>query len=296
MQAATSDFPIPDALRSLGNPLQICPPQAGAGRGGYLAIAAVLTLPAGGTTIGLVNPPAQNPPPPEIFVALTSLLVVGALLSFGMGQFGPRSRTLILFPDGLASTGGAAPEIFRWSDVREVYQYLHPIAWKHRIVMQDGRHLEISRTVKNGKHLGEAPQQALFDRMLPSAAGAFDRGETVTFGALRLDPNFLYYENKRLAWREVAKMSLLYNAYTRSLMFEVKAAGSVMLPWRAVRTQDIPNLNIFKTLAERKKAFAIAAQNNNFSPSCTCRAVACVPLTTPNSGLVIVVCGTSKVG
>ena len=44
-------------------------------------------------------------------------------------------------------------------------------------------------------------------------------------------------------------------AYTRSIQFEFKAAGSAFLPWCAVKTQDIPNLNVFKTLVERKRAF-----------------------------------------
>jgi len=50
-------------------------------------------------------------------------------------------------------------------------------------------------------------------------------------------------------------MTLQYNAYTRSLQFEVKAAGSLLLPWCVVSAHDIPNVDIFKTLLERKKAF-----------------------------------------
>jgi hypothetical protein len=82
-----------------------------------------------------------------------------------------------------------------------------------------------------------------------------ERGDALTFGPLRLDQTFLFYKDKRLAWSEVAKMQLLYNAYMRSIQFEVKAAGAAFLPWCVVRTQDIPNLNVFKMLAERKKAF-----------------------------------------
>jgi hypothetical protein len=250
----TTEFPIPEGLASLGKPLQVHPPKPGAGRAGYFTIAAILAILSGLTVIGIVNPPEHNPPPPAVFISLMSVCGVLALIFFCVGLYS-QSYTLILFPEALARTGGDAPEIFRWSDVREVYTFVNPIAGKHRIVAQDGRRLEINASVKDGRKLGETVQQTLFDRMLPAAVKAFEGGETLTFGRLRLDQTFLYYKDKRLAWNEIAKMQLLYNANTRSIQFEVKAAGSAFLPWCVVKTQDIPNLNVFKMLAERKKAF-----------------------------------------
>ena len=166
-----------------------------------------------------------------------------------------QSDTLILFPDGLARSGEGKSEIFRWSDVKELYMVIHPIVGKHRLVAQDGRELEIGPSVKDGKALRDTVQQTLLDRMLPDAERAFTMGETLTFGPLRLDYGFLYYKDKRLAWGEIDKMQLLYNPNTRSLHFEVRTAGSMLLPWCVVRTQNIPNLDIFKKLAERRKAF-----------------------------------------
>jgi hypothetical protein len=190
-----------------------------------------------------------------VLAVLTGVLLLGALIFFGMG-FLAQSYTLILFPEGLARTGGNAPEVFRWSDVAEVYTLIHPVAGRHRIVTQDGRKLEIDASVKDGKQLGQTVQQTMFDRMKPGAAKAFNAGEVVNFGPLRLDQNFLSYKDKRIAWHEIGKMQLLYNAYSRAVQFEVRAAGSALLPWCVVKAQDIPNLDIFKMLAERKRAFA----------------------------------------
>jgi hypothetical protein len=249
----TNEFPISEALRSLGNPLRVHPPKAGAGRTGYFTVAVILLLMAGLTAIGIVNPP-DNPPPQIVLIILMGVFCVFAVFCFGLGLYS-KSYTLILFPDGLARTGEGAPEIFRWNDISEVYAYVTPLVKTYRIVAQDGRKLEIDASVKDGKQLGQTVQQTLFDRMLPVTVKAFETGETLTFGKLRLDQTFLYYKDKRLAWSEIAKMQLLYNAYTRSVQFEVRAAGSLFLPWCVVRTQDIPNLDVFKTLAERKKAF-----------------------------------------
>jgi hypothetical protein len=251
----TADFQIPEALQSLGTPLRVYPPRAGAGRAGYFTIAGVLAILACLPLIGIINPPEHNAPPPMVLFIVMNVLGGLALASVAAGLFSSPSCTLILFPDALARAGAGAPEIFRWSDVKEVYTFINPVAGKHRIVAQDGRKLEINANVKDGKALGLAVQQTLFDRMRPAAVKAFEAGETLTFGALRLDQNFLHYKDKRLDWNEIAKMTLMYNAYTRSLQFEVKAAGSLLLPWCVVRTQDIPNLDIFKILAERKKAF-----------------------------------------
>ena len=169
-----------------------------------------------------------------------------------MGLFS-QSYTLILFPEALARTGGEAPEIFRWSDVREVYTFVNPFAGKHRIVAQDGRKLEIDASVRDGKKLGQTVQKTLFDRMLPAAVKSFDRSETLTFGPLRLDQNFLYYKDKRLAWNEIAKMSSVQSPDALPA-FRGEGRRFRILPWW-VKVQNIPNVDVFKALVERKRAF-----------------------------------------
>ena len=250
----TGEFVVPEALRSLGEPLQVHPPRASAGRAGHFTISAILLILAGLTAIGIVNPPAENSPPPAMFISLMSIFAVLAVVCFGIGMYS-QNHTLILFPDGLARTGEGAPDVIRWSEVRELYMFIHPVAGKHRIVAQDGRKLEIDASVKDGKALGEAVRRTLFDHMLPAAEKAFQSGETLAFGPLRVDYSFLYYKDKRLAWNEIEEMQLLYNAHTRSVQFEVRASGSMLLPWCVMKSQNIPNLDVFKALAERKRAF-----------------------------------------
>lgn len=69
-----------------------------------------------------------------VFISLMGVCGALALISFCAGLLNPQSYTLILFPEALARTGGSAPEIFRWSDVTEVYTFLNPVVGKHRIV------------------------------------------------------------------------------------------------------------------------------------------------------------------
>jgi hypothetical protein len=250
----SNNFETPEALRSLGTPLRVHPPRAAAGRAGYLTIAAVFLGVAGLAAIGIVNPPQHNPPPAVVLMSAMGVCCVLSVVFFGVGMY-VQSYTLILFPEALARTGGDVPEIFRWSDVKELYTFINPVAGRHRIVTQDGRKLDIDARVQGGKELGNTVQQILFDRMRPDAVRTFEGGGMLTFGPLRLDQTSLYYKEKRLAWDGIAKMGLLYNAYSRSVQFEVKAAGSAFLPWCVVKSQDIPNLDIFKMLAERKKSF-----------------------------------------
>ncbi len=249
-----SDFRLPDALSGLGEPLQVHPSKAAAGRTGYFTVAGVLLILSGLSVIGVVNPPQHNPPPQIVVISAMVAFFVFSVAFFVMGMLS-QSYSLILFPDALVRAGGEATEIFRWSDVRDVYAYVNPVGVKCRVVTKDGRKLQIDTSVKEGKKLEEDVRQAIFDHMLPGALEAFERGTTLTFGPLRIDQSYLYYKDKRLSWNEVAKMQLLYNAYTRSVQFEVNAAGSVLLPWCSVKMQDIPNVDVFKTLAERKQAF-----------------------------------------
>lgn len=246
-------FPIPDILRDLGDPLQVHPPRALGGRTGYLIVAVVLLIVCGLTVIAAVHPPQNNPPPQIVVIIVMCITFVASTVFFVLAMLS-KSYTLILFPDALARTGGGATEVFRWSDVRDLYPELNPLAPKCRLVTQDGRKFQIDNRVKDSAKLGADVQQAVFDHMMPAALEAFGYGRTVEFGPLGIDQNYLHYKDKRLAWSEVAQMQLAYNGYTRSIQFEARAAGS-MLPWCSVKVQDIPNVDVFKALAERRKPF-----------------------------------------
>ena len=92
--------------------------------------------------------------------------------------------------------------------------------------------------------------------MCPEAEAAFDRGETLTFGPLRLDWNYIFYKDRRLAWNDVAKMWVGYNTHSHCVQLEVTGGTSNMLPWCVVKAHQIPNFDVFKTLAGRMGAFA----------------------------------------
>jgi hypothetical protein len=244
---------LPEALRSLGEPLEVHPPKAGA-RAGYLIIAAILALLAVLAVVGIVNPPMQNPPPPVVLVALMGVFLMGSLTCLGLGFFA-QSYTLILFPDALTRVGSGAPGIFRWTDIKETYTFIHPIAGKHRLVTQDGRTIEIDGRVKDGKQLGLTVQKMILDRTLPGAIQCFERGLVLSFGPLRIDENAIHYKDRRLAWTDIGKIGLQYNAFSRCVQLEVREAGTLLLPWCIVKAQEIPNLDVFKNLIERKTAF-----------------------------------------
>ncbi|HLK68027.1 MAG TPA: DUF6585 family protein [Bryobacteraceae bacterium] len=251
------DFQVPEALHNLGEPLRVHPPKPGAGRAGYFAIAAVLAALSALCVVGIVNPP-DNPPPQIVLVILTAVPGLLSLVCFCIGAL-KQSYTLLLFPEGLAKVGAGTPEVIRWSDAAELYVFINPIAGKHRLVAKDGRQMVIDMTVKDGKALGQAVQQTMLERMLPVAVEALDRGETLNFGPLRLNHSTLQYKDKRLAWSETGKVDFLYNAYTRCVQFEV-SGGSGLLPWCVVKAHDIPNLDVFKTLLQRKHVLTQAAR------------------------------------
>ncbi len=181
-----SDFRLPDAISGLGDPLRVHPPRVLAGRAGYFTVASILLILAGLTVVAVLNPPQNNPPPMIVLFIVMTVSLTASLALFGMGMFS-QSYTLVLFPDALARIGGDAAEIFRWSDIRDLYTYVSPAAAKYRLVTGDGRKLQIDTGVKDSKKLGEAVQQAVKDHMMPAALEAFKGGQTLTFGPLRID-------------------------------------------------------------------------------------------------------------
>src|SRR5215472_14079904 len=82
-----SDFQMPEALQNLGEPLQVHPPKASAGRTGYFTIAAVFVILAGLTILGIVNPPEHNPPPPMVLVIVMSVCGTLAVAMAGKGLY-----------------------------------------------------------------------------------------------------------------------------------------------------------------------------------------------------------------
>jgi hypothetical protein len=248
-----ADIEIPENLRAFGAPQQIYAPRAGAGAAGFYAVAVVMAALCLGASVGIFNPPAQNPPPPEIFIGLVTVFGLCAFASLWKALYA-ETYVLAVYPEGLARIGAGKGEMFLWSDIGEVYDLVHPLSGKTTLIAKDGRELFIDASFRHRQELDEHVRKTLLEQMLPQKRRLLEAGEALVFGPLRLDKAALHYQGKSIGWERIARLGFGYNALSRCVQLDVVERGALLLPWCVVRAHDIPNMDVFNALAQEALA------------------------------------------
>jgi hypothetical protein len=197
----------------------------------------------------LWKPFGANPPPREVMVIGGAAFVVGSLVLIGMALW-VRTLVYLVFADALVRVRSGRWTIFRWDDIREVFEKPIGADSRYLIVLSDGRTKSIASIVKNHKALGDTIVARVTERVMPGALRTFEKGGTVSFGPLSVSPDLLTYKNKQVAWGQVTRLDVEFNPQMKSTQLEVRAGGG-FLTWCSVPVQNIPNLRVFLELAYR---------------------------------------------
>jgi hypothetical protein len=197
----------------------------------------------------LWKPFGTNPPPREVMIIGGVAFVAGSLALIGMALW-VRTLVYLVFGNALVRVRGGRWRIFRWDDIKAVFE--NPIGTdsRYRIVLSDGRTKSIASIVKNHEALGDTIVARVTERVLPEALRTFDEGGTVSFGPLSVSPDLLTYKHKQVAWTEIARLDVEFNPQIKSTQLEVRA-GIGFLTWCSVPVSNIPNLRVFLELAHR---------------------------------------------
>lgn len=130
-------------------------------------------------------------------------------------------------------------------DVRDVYT----------IALFDGRTLDIDYHFEDVESFGYDLTTALADQRIDACRQAFQAGEPLDFGAIRVDRSGIAADGKTLPWQEVESVSWKAGILSSDRAFmQIKRAGG-LLAWAKVPVERIKNYQVLVSiLADLGKA------------------------------------------
>jgi hypothetical protein len=239
---------LPGEAATFGEPEQIHPVSPWVLWLSWLVALACLG-PAGMAFYFLWHPFGTNPPPREVMMIGGSAFVLGSLLLIGRALW-VRTLTYLVFPDGLVQARAGNSTIYRWDEIKAVFEKRMGTDSRYRLALSDGQTKSIAWIVKNHKALGETIVARVTGRVLPQALRTFENGTLVSFGPLSVSRDLLTYKDKHVAWDQVSRVDVTFNPQMKSTQLEVRVAGH-LLPWCSVPVHTIPNLRVFMELVRR---------------------------------------------
>jgi len=254
--------PLPAWLSSFGAPLHVHRTSRGL-QVVLVYFAVVGLIAAGGFAIFLVLAPGSGsfhvdktriagPIVASLFVCLVCVVAIAWVFFTADYQH-------VVFDEALVRTRGTLAEVFRWDEIKAVYEDVLPneIETARRgmrgylVEMDDGRRFKIDPRIDDWFTLGEWVVSKAFARLRPLAFEEFDYGGAVAFGRLRVSRDALYSGDARLSWDEPMRAYRQRTGkHSHRHLFEVWCRGD-LLPTCLLEVKDIPNVRLFYELVDR---------------------------------------------
>ncbi|MBL1119780.1 hypothetical protein JK364_46870 [Streptomyces sp. 110] len=229
--------------------------KAGTLIGGGISAAAVLLITVAITTAA-----------PVAGVILIVILVCVALLGISRRrgvQERMQGRELHFYENGLVNVGvgNKGPAAIRWDEasvLQDIVRHTRNGALTHTtylytLTAPDGTHTKISGIIggiggmERPEEWGRAIQQLVTTAQVPRSTVALDRGETLSFGDIRVSRDGIAAKGNSVAWSQLQEIRV------KDGYVSLRVAGK----WRALTTTavaSIPNYFVFLALAERMRA------------------------------------------
>jgi hypothetical protein len=191
---------------------------------------------------------------PDAAFGLMAMAGIGGLfglyLATSMGQLSYR-----VYPSALVEQRGKASTIIRWDQIREVYETIHPVWRKYRVVGRKGFDIELTGNIKNHVALAKTIEDRVVESRLPDALAELDRGGTVFFGPIGVSRDAFNLNHHRSPWSET-RMAVGLNTeqvqggYSNLMHLHVYT----QLQARSLKTEinKVPNFRLFVELVRQR--------------------------------------------
>lgn len=180
---------------------------------------------------------------------LTFLLVGLSWLRTGWRH---RRAQLYLCSDGFLHVKGVQVHAARWDQITTIQKtfsmfYIRgvriDILKRYHLECSDGRSLILENVFRKFKEAGMRIEQQVTTSLFPAALGAFQAGQFLSFGSLRVNNQGIFSEKeqKMLEWADLKRV------YVRKGQLVVSKTGS-LLPWKSMKVSEVPNLCLLVAL------------------------------------------------
>jgi hypothetical protein len=197
-----------------------------------------------------INPPPLRKSTPAGLYGVMGMFAIGALVSLYVG-FRLAGQKYAVLPDQLIEWQCFKPTVFRWDQIREVYQNVHPGWTTYRVVTRLGREFTLRSEIKNHKRLGELISGRVAARMLPAAVRELEAGRDVRFGPLCVSSAGVVIDGQLEPWQRIGELTYGMNPIPKRGTSRVSSMVHVRIGSSRIELGDIPNFRLFEELARR---------------------------------------------
>ena len=244
---------LPLEMQNLASMYQLGNPMAEY-RGGFTgrAIAAIIVAAILVVFFGLfwIGSAANGDPASSVIFAIFTLLSLAFLAWMIISPLQSNSWRVYVFNQGFVFFKGGQPDIFRWADIRAIWQrvtsyYRYGIrtrtTHKYTIERADGHRIVLNDRIKNVEELGNGLSRQISEFMLPHMIAAYNAGNVITFGPLSVSQQGVSNGREMLPWPSIKEIGV-----NRGIV-SVRREGK-WLNWSTVAVANIPNFAVFMAL------------------------------------------------
>jgi hypothetical protein len=181
-------------------------------------------------------------------------LAVAALGAGTLRRRGPRQFVAVYERGIVYAASSGQPVVLRWDGVEYVQTRAYAInRTRHFMVtVSDGvAAITVAERFPRQSQIADAVTSAVCSVLLPRMTARIEGGGSVEFGPLSVSRRSVRYEQRSLAWRDVAG----FQARGGDLLVLARGTST---PWAKVPAMGLPNLAVFLELAEQRCADARA--------------------------------------
>lgn len=144
-----------------------------------------------------------------------------------------------------------------WQDVENLTQHvvhhyylIIPVgkSYSSTIQLHGGEIILFDNRYSKLKQLGQTLQERLAAIQLPESMDEIEAGNSLEFGALKLDREGIYHWDKRLTWNDVGKVNL------KNTSLSITKKGSKFGNWANLGLDEVPNATLFCAIAQKLTA------------------------------------------
>jgi Family of unknown function (DUF6585) len=194
----------------------------------------------------LINPPAGKPVQFGGYGAL-ALFGIAAIVT---GYVGLRmaGQKYYVYPDRLVAWHFFKPTTLPWDQILEIYQDIHPVWTRYRVVARGGLQFTFGRDIREHLRLGELISEHVADLLKPAALQEIEAGGDVHLGPLTVSGAGVTIDGELQPWHEIGILTYGTNPKPKHAHAPMWNMIHVRIGRHWVEVGDIPNYRLFADL------------------------------------------------
>lgn len=178
------------------------------------------------------------------FVGLTILNVVKIVRN--------ADKSVEIRTNGFEYKSKSGVRFIEWKEVDYIWEKyernkfsLFPIKYEHAVKMElrDGTYIKLDRNLKGMGKLANLLHEGITRIQLPLALNGLQRGATIDFKILNLNPKGITHNKKSIDWQNIEKIIAKRSGVA------IQKTGKNWTSWAIIKGYELPNLRLFALLA-----------------------------------------------